>query len=76
MNIPGFTAQASLYGSRERYCAQVPMIPNQQVIPQLINHDCWWPSFSRTYDRCNGLGYDAWSCLETAVDLANSVCDF
>jgi hypothetical protein len=76
MNIPGFTAQASLYISHERYHAQMSMAPNQQVIPQAINLRCWIVSASRTFFRCSGLGYGWGQCWETARDLANSVCDF
>jgi hypothetical protein len=77
MNVPRFTAQASLYTSQEGYHAQLSATANQQVIPQLINIGyigCWVTRAVRTYSRCISLGYGAGECAETASDLATSVC--
>jgi hypothetical protein len=73
MNIPGFTAQVSLYLSHKYYQAHASIVPNQQVIPQAINR-CWVISYTRTYNRCRGLGYGHSSCGEVAEGVADTAC--
>ncbi len=76
MNMPGFTAECALYINHDRYLTCICTAPNQQVIPQRVNDKCWWRSFERTYFRCVTIGYSIEACMQTASDLADSVCDF
>jgi len=76
MNMPGFTAERSLYRSRERLVTGICTVSNQQVIPQTINDTCWMNRFERTYFRCVSIGYDLEPCMQVAAGLADSVCDF
>lgn len=75
-NLPCFTAECALYSNRNRYVARIRTASNQQVIPQKINNKCWSDRFERTYLRCVSIGYDLEPCIEVAVGLADSVCDF
>ncbi len=70
MNMPGFTAEASLYDRREHYLTRTGISDNQQVIPQ-VSARCMHKA-NRLYDRCRLIGYGNATCAQTAVDFADS----
>ena len=76
IKMPGFTAECARYSNHGRYLTRMCFAPNPQVIPQMINAACWTRSFGRTFHRCIDIGWGTDACLGTAIDLADSVCDF
>jgi hypothetical protein len=75
-DMPGFTAESGLYSGQDRYQNCARMAATLQVIPQVLNRNCWERVSQRTYWHCRYIGYDWRPCVEVAVDLANSVCDY
>jgi hypothetical protein len=72
MNIPGFTAEATLHGTSGRYRVAARDANNQQVIPQ-SRMTCAFKA-GRLAGRCLQLGYDHGACMETAADF-NDFCN-
>lgn len=74
MNIPGFSAETSLYVSREGYHVQMSKLDNRQVIPQL-RASCLIKAGKGFLDCMNQglLGQD--TCAMFAR-LDYTVCDF
>ncbi len=80
MNMPGFTAEASLYSNHKHYPTSMytsadPLSTSPQVTPQL-RIGCFINAAVTTYNRCVGLGWDSGACAQVAIDLGLSVCDY
>lgn len=73
-SMPGFTAEASLYVSRECYHAQMSMLGNGQVIPQL-RISCLIKA-GIGFLRCMGEGVLGQGTCEMLARLEYGVCDF
>lgn len=67
MNIPGFTAEASLYNRGEYYETRTQISDTQQVVPQ-APFRCMNKAI-RLYDRCISIGHDSVSCAVAATDF-------
>ena len=72
MNIPGFTAEASLYHGSEGYQAATSSANDQQVVPQ-SRLTCAFKA-GRLAGRCLALGHDHGACMATAADF-NQFCN-
>ena len=72
MNIPGFTAEASLYHGSENYQAATRTANDQQVVPQ-SKMTCAFKA-GRMAGRCLALGFDHTDCMEIAADF-NQFCN-
>jgi len=73
-SMPGFTAEASLYVSRECYHSQMSMPGNGQVIPQL-RISCLIKA-GIGFLRCMGEGVLGQGTCEMLARLEYGVCDF
>jgi hypothetical protein len=69
INMPGFTAEASLYNGGEYYETRTRISNNQQIIPQ-VSARCIHKA-NRYYDRCRLVGYGNATCAQFAVDFAD-----
>jgi hypothetical protein len=74
MNIPGFSAQSSLYKTQRHYTASSGTVANGAVVPQriapaLANAD--WDFCSLACFYCVKTGYFCWPCYICAwfIDL-------
>jgi hypothetical protein len=67
MNMPGFTAEASLHNCGKHYQSRTCIFNNQHVVPQAKNQ-CVRKA-RRAYLRCLSIGYGHDDCFATAVDL-------
>jgi hypothetical protein len=74
INIPGFNAERSLGRSGAAYRAAISTASKGRVTPAM-NYECWNYKFTETYVRCTLIGFDPYDCLDTAIDLANSICE-
>ena len=72
MNIPGFTAEASLSHGSENYQAATSGPNDQQVVPQ-SRMTCAFKA-GRLAGRCLGLGHDHGDCMAVAADF-NQFCN-
>ena len=72
MNIPGFTAEASLYHGSENYQAATRRANDQQVVPQ-SKMTCAFKA-GRLAGRCLALGHDHGDCMALAADF-NQFCN-
>ncbi|HYJ87642.1 MAG TPA: hypothetical protein VEW46_16385 [Pyrinomonadaceae bacterium] len=72
MNIPGFTAEASLYHGSEDYQAATSSANDQQVVPQ-SRQTCAFKA-GRLAGRCLSLGHDHGDCMAAAADF-NQFCN-
>ena len=72
MNIPGFTAEASLYHGSENYQAETRRTNDEQVVPQ-SRMTCAFKS-GRLAGRCLSLGHDHGDCMALAADF-NQFCN-
>jgi hypothetical protein len=72
MNIPGFTAESSLYQTSSQYQLSTRPSNNQRVIAQ-TRATCAFKA-GRLAGRCLQLGYDHGDCMETAADF-NEFCN-
>jgi hypothetical protein len=75
-NIPGFAAERSLQGHRERYQAVHSIPSGSQVVPAMRFSQCLNIVYARTFWRCVGAGYSSDSCNSTAAGVAFSVCQY
>jgi len=67
MNLPGFTAEASLYNCFKHYQGSTFISHNQHVIPQVM--DICERKARQAYRRCVLIGYEYDDCLTFAVDF-------
>jgi hypothetical protein len=77
MNMPGFTADSSLYSGRTAFASTTAPTSsgrNSQVTPAAFNITCYLNSYFRTYSRCISIGYGEGSCSDVADGVAGSVC--
>jgi len=73
MNIPGFTAEASLYHGSKNYQAATRKTKDQQgVVPQ-SKMTCAFKA-GRLAGRCLALGHDHGDCMAVAADF-NQFCN-
>ena len=72
MNIPGFTAEASLYQGAENYQAATRSANDQRVVPQ-SRLTCAFKA-GRLAGRCLSLGHDHGDCMAAAADF-NQFCN-
>lgn len=72
MNMPGFTADATLAESDDSYRITVRPWNEQRVIPQ-SRMTCAFKA-GRLAGRCLGLGYDRDDCYALAADF-NTFCN-
>ncbi|MCM3900744.1 MAG: hypothetical protein ND866_03480 [Pyrinomonadaceae bacterium] len=72
MNIPGFTADASLYHGSEHYQAGTLGSTDQQVVAQ-SRMTCAFKA-GRLAGRCLSLGHDHGDCMAAAADF-NQFCN-
>lgn len=73
MNIPGFSAEASLCESYMHYRAGVFLPCNEQVIPQVRN-DCLRRAFQR-HVRCVNEGILGHGLCDSLLGLGLGICD-
>jgi len=79
MNMPGFTAEGTLYSEHGHYATSVYAFANRlsaapRVTPQL-RIDCFINRWHRTYSRCMGLGtHGSDACAEVATDVGLFAC--
>jgi hypothetical protein len=73
MNIPGFTAEATLGRSSQHYATEMSSTQDSQVTPA-FNITCYLNSYFRTYGRCTSIGHGEGVCRELADDVAGSAC--
>jgi len=72
LNMPGFTAAASLYHGSEHYQADTVGSNDQQVVAQ-SRMTCAFKA-GRLAGRCLSLGFDRSDCMATAADF-NQFCN-
>ena len=72
MNIPGFTAEATLNSSSKHYRATTRPSNNQRVIAQ-SKMTCAFKA-GRLAGRCLALGFDHGDCMAAAADF-NGFCN-
>ena len=72
MNIPGFTAEASLYHVNENFQAATRTANDERVVPQ-SKMTCAFKA-GRLAGRCLALGHDHGDCMELAADF-NQFCN-
>jgi hypothetical protein len=72
MNMPGFTAKATLNSSSKHYRITTRPSNNQRVIAQ-SKMTCAFKA-GRLAGRCLQLGYDRYDCMGAAADF-NAFCN-
>ena len=72
MNMPGFTAAASLYHGGQHYQGKKRRSTDQQVVAQ-SRMTCAFKA-GRLAGRCLQLGHEHGACMEAAADF-NQFCN-
>jgi hypothetical protein len=70
MNLPGFSADASLYKTMRNYCTPSVFAPSASVVPQQLPNDgsqLYWCRVACAY--CD-YGYYCWYCYVCAWFVA------
>jgi hypothetical protein len=72
MNLPGFTAEATLQSGSKRYRKTTRSSNNQRIVPQ-SRMTCAFKA-GRLAGRCLAGGYGHQDCMELAADF-NDFCN-
>lgn len=70
---PGFVAERSFESNRKTHLAPFSITSGSQVVPAM-DYECWNRSFTNTYVRCTLAYFNPRACLDTAIGLADFVC--